>query len=81
MREADADDMFYGILAERVRYFKEDAKRVKSMRKVMEDMRYDEKKETALQMIAQDKYEVEEVADISGLTLEEVKALITQKTA
>ena len=34
-----ADDMIYPILANRVRYFKEDAKGVAIMCKVMEDMR------------------------------------------
>ena len=35
----DADDMKYKILADRVRYFKEDKKGVETMCKVMEDMR------------------------------------------
>lgn len=35
----DAGDMYYKILAERVRYFKEDAKGVEAMCKAMEDMR------------------------------------------
>ncbi|MDO4307901.1 MAG: PD-(D/E)XK nuclease family transposase [Eubacteriales bacterium] len=35
----DAKDMHYKILAERVRYFKEDAKGVEAMCKAMEDMR------------------------------------------
>lgn len=39
----NAKDMYYKILADRVRYFKEDAEGVKTMCKAMEDMR----KETA----------------------------------
>ena len=35
----DANDMHYKILADRVRYFKEDAKGVEAMCKAMEDMR------------------------------------------
>ena len=35
----DAKDMYYKILADRVRYFKEDAKGVEAMCRAMEDMR------------------------------------------
>lgn len=38
----DADEMYYPILADRVRYFKEDQKGVTSMCRVMEDMRKEE---------------------------------------
>ena len=43
-----ADDMIYPILANRVRYFKEDAKGVAIMCKVMEDMRNEAAREAAL---------------------------------
>ena len=43
-----ADDMHYPILADRVRYFKEDAKGVAIMCKVMEDMRNEAAREAAL---------------------------------
>ena len=42
------DDMHYPILADRVRYFKEDAKGVAIMCKVMEDMRNEAAREAAL---------------------------------
>ena len=44
----NADDMYYNILAERVRYFKEDQKGVASMCKAMEDMRKETATETLL---------------------------------
>ena len=44
----NADDMYYNILAERVRYFKEDQKGVASMCKAMEDMRKETATETPL---------------------------------
>lgn len=43
-----ADEMYYPILAERVRYFKEDTKGVVSMCRVMEDMRKETATETLL---------------------------------
>ena len=43
----DAKDMHYKILADRVRYFKEDAKGVEAMCKAMEDMR----KEAAVEQL------------------------------
>ena len=55
------------------------------MCKVIEDMRNQERKETiqavALRMLKAGKYALEEIADISGLPLDEVKALSTNKTA
>lgn len=44
----NADDMYYNILADRVRYFKEDQKGVASMCKAMEDMRKETATETLL---------------------------------
>lgn len=45
----NADDMAYSILADRVRYFKEEQEGVATMCKVMEDMRKEERKNTLLE--------------------------------
>ena len=50
------------------------------MCKVMEDMRKDSLKEVALRMLAAGKYALEEIANISGLSLEEVKKLKEKRT-
>ena len=65
-------DMYYGVLADRVRFFKESKEGIAVMCKVMEDMRKDSLKEVALRMLAAGKYALEEIANISGLSLEEV---------
>ena len=48
----DAKDMFYPVLANRVQYFKHDAKGVATMCRAMEEMRKDERIECALEMLA-----------------------------
>ena len=45
-------DMYYGVLADRVRFFKESKEGIAVMCKVMEDMRKDSLKEVALRMLA-----------------------------
>ena len=85
-----ADDMFYPILANRVRYFKEDARGVAIMCKAMEDMRNEAAREadrarmirTAQRMLKSDKnYTYEDIADILEISVDEVKALIEGKSA
>lgn len=85
-----ADDMFYPILANRVRYFKEDARGVAIMCKAMEDMRNEAAREadrarmirTARRMLKSDKnYTYEDIADILEISVDEVKALIEGKSA
>lgn len=77
----DAADMYYDTLAERVRYFKETEEGTETMCRVLEQMRdqtyRDAKKKTAFRMFAAGKYPLEEIAEISGLTLEEVIRLKT----
>ena len=51
------------------------------MCKVMEDMRNESLKEAALRMIAAGNYALEEIANISGLSLAEVKRLQADKNA
>lgn len=74
-------DMYYGVLADRVRFFKESKEGIAVMCKAMEDMRKDSLKEVALRMLKAGKYALEEIAAISGLSLDEVKKLNADKTA
>ena len=89
-----ADDMIYPILANRVRYFKEDAKGVAIMCKVMEDMRNEAAREaarvaarlnsieTARELLTLGKLSYEEIAKaVRLLTVDEVKALDESKPA
>ena len=75
----DADDMNFELMAERTRYLKENPKGVNEMCKVIEDMRTQERKETmteiALRMLRAGRYALEEIVNISGLSLDEVKNL------
>ena len=83
----DPANMHYEMLAERVRFFKESKEGIAIMCKAMEDMRNEslregmregmreEKKLTVLRMLEMGKYALEEVAIISGLSLEEVEKL------
>ncbi len=79
----DPADMYYDTLAERVRFFKEDKEGILIMCKAMEDMRNEslqegkkeEKKLTVLRMLEIGKYALDEIAEIAGLPLEEVKKL------
>lgn len=74
-----AEDMNYELMAERTRYLKENPKGVSRMCKILEDMRNESRKqgmkETALRMLAVGKYALDEIVNISGLSLEEVKQL------
>ena len=75
----DAADMYYGTLADRVSFFKESKEGIEIMCRAMEDMRNqtlkEGMKEVALRMLAAGKYALEEIVNISGLSLEEVKQL------
>ena len=81
--------MYYDILAERARFFKESKEGIAVMCKAMEDMRMESlqegrkenMKDTALRMLAAGKYALEEIAAISGLSIEEVKKLNENKSA
>ena len=81
--------MYYDILAERARFFKESKEGIAVMCKAMEDMRMESfqegrkenMKDTALRMLAAGKYALEEIAAISGLSIEEVKTLNENKSA
>lgn len=81
------DDMESELMAERTRYLKEDPKGISEMCKIMEDMRNESLKEgikegikegmreAALRMLATGKYALEEIINISGLSLEEITQL------
>ena len=99
----DPENMYYDVLAERVRFFKESKEGVSIMCKVMEDMRNESwnegikegmkegrkegikegrkegikegMKAAARRMLEAGKYALEEIAEISGLSLEDVKQL------
>ena len=81
--------MYYDLLARRVHYFKADEKGVAAMCKVMEDMRTEVRNETARakavavarNLLAIGKLTYEEIARSVDLTVEEVKALDSSKTA
>ena len=75
-----ADDMNFELMADRMRYLKEDPKGVSEMCRIMEDMRKESLREVALRMLAAGKYALEEIANISGLSLDEVKKLKTERT-
>ncbi len=85
----DASDMNFELLAERTRYLKENPKGVNEMCKVIEDMRREEREEatrtekkmTVLRMLEVGKYALEEIANISGLSLDEVKKLDAGQSA
>lgn len=77
--------MNYDILAERVKFFKESKEGIAIMSGVMEEMLNEAKQEAnkanALRMLASGVLTLEQIADFSGLTLEEVKKLKNEKTA
>ena len=75
-----ADDMNFELMANRTRYLKENPKGVSEMCKIMEDMRIESLKEVALRMLSAGKYALEEIANISGLSLDEVKKLKSERT-
>ncbi len=80
----DAEDMNYKELAEKVRYFKEDEEGVKSMCKVLEDMRNETawrtKVESVLRWLDMG-LSHEQIAKGEGLTVEQVEEIAGQKSA
>lgn len=69
------EDMKYKILANRVRYFKEDEKGVDDMSQILEDMRKDERIEIAARLIKMGKLSKEEIARAADLSVQEVVEL------
>lgn len=58
-----------------MRYFKEDEKGVEEMCKIMEDLIDSEKREIALRMLKGGRLPIEEIAEYTGLMVDEVKML------
>ena len=81
----DAADMYYGTLANRVRFFKESKEGIEIMCRAMEDMRNQTLKEGAInsakRMLADGILTLEKIAEYAGLPLDEVKKLKAERTA
>lgn len=85
----DARDMNFELMADRTQYLKENPEGVGQMCKVIEDMCKEEREEgikegiktMALRMLEAGKYTLEEIAAISDLPLDEVKALQAEQGA
>lgn len=92
-----ASEMHYELMAERTRYLKENPKGVRKMCRIMEEMRNESlkegmkegmkkgiregMKEAAFRMLEAGTYAIEEIANISGLSLEEVSRLKAEQNA
>lgn len=75
----DPADMNYSVLANTARYYKEDKEGISTMCRAMEDMITDEKKEIALRLIETGKLSLDEIANCSDLSLEEIKKLADEE--
>ncbi len=81
-RCTDAEDMYYGQLADKVKYYKETKGGCNAMCKMMEDMRKEAAKEAAIEKATEtamnmlkDNIPPEKVALYCGLSLEEVEKI------
>ncbi len=76
------DDMNYDTLAKKARYFKQDEEGVKSMSKILEDMRNETKKDVARRLLKLGKIKVEELRecfpDLSESDVKEIEAEVMQ---
>ena len=87
------NDMCFSVLANRVRYFKEDTKGVATMCRAFEEVREESLREgvlkgahakaieSARRLLTAGKLSYQEIADAMGLSIEEVKALDTKQSA
>ena len=79
----EAGDMHYGILAERVRYFKRTEEGVKAMSEAMEELAkkwaeeevQEEREAVVFRMLETGKTDLEKIAKVSKLSVEEVERL------
>lgn len=75
----DPEDMYYSVLADRVRFFKESKEGIAIMCRAMEDMRneavQENKIEVAKKMLADGFISPDKIAEYLGLSLEEVNKL------
>lgn len=74
----DDKDMYFDLMAERTHYYKKTEKGVSHMCKIMEDMRNDERIIIAVKLLKRGKESFEEIAEDSGLSLEDVMDLAEQ---
>ncbi|RKI39720.1 nuclease [bacterium D16-51] len=79
----DAADMYYGTLADRVRFFKESKEGIEIMCQAMEDMRNQTLKEgminVAKKMLEDGTITLEKIAEFVGLSVDEVRKLKTDQ--
>ena len=79
----DAADMYYGTLADRVRFFKESKEGIEIMCRAMEDMRNQTLKEgminVAKKMLEDGSITLEKIAEFVGLSVDEVKKIKAEK--
>ncbi len=79
----DAADMYYGTLADRMRFFKESKEGIEIMCRAMEDMRNQTLKEgminVAKKMLEDGTITLEKIAEFVGLSVEEVKKIKTDQ--
>ena len=79
----DAADMYYGTLADRVRFFKESKEGIEIMCRAMEDMRNQILKEgminVAKKMLEDGTITLEKIAEFVGLSVDEVRKLKTDQ--
>ena len=67
--------MNYKILAERVKFFKEDVKGVETMSKFVEELKEENSKEIAKKLLQETDLSYEKISDIVNLPIEKVKSL------
>ena len=81
----DAADMYYGTLADRVRFFKESKEGIEIMCRAMEDMRNQTLREgminVAKKMLEDGTITLEKIAEFVGLSVDEVKKLKAERTS
>ncbi|MBP1534770.1 MAG: PD-(D/E)XK nuclease family transposase [Ruminococcus sp.] len=77
-RCSKADEMLLSPLADRTRYFKETPEGVEYMCKAMEDRITDERVRFAVKLLQRGKDTIEEIADLTGLTIDEIKEIQEQ---
>ena len=88
-RCSDADDMYFKEMADRTRYLKENPKGVEEMCAIMEELKEESEKrgkkiqaiEAAKKMIKKGLGALEDIAEVTGLTLDEVRELAEKKSA
>lgn len=76
----EADDMYYGPLADKTRYLKKNTKGVDTMCEVMEELRLETKKETAFKMF-KGKEPLEKVANYNDVSIDIVKTWFKEFSA